>query len=80
MLSSQSLDPWFHLRPVLLGSRPGPLPVGESSHTGLVTVPSPSLCPHDPAPLIFLLLGGLPPPWEFMSGTPKLDPPLSPKL
>ena len=77
MLSSQSLDPWFHLRPVLLGSMTRTLPVVTPSHTGLVIVLTLSVTPR-PSPL-GSSLGGLAPPREFMSGTPKLDP-LSPKL
>lgn len=59
VLRSQSLDPWLHLRPVLLGSMTRTLPVGDSLHTGLVQS-SPSLCPRNPAPLA--------PPWG--SGPP----------
>ena len=77
MLSSQSLDPWFHLRPVLLGSMTRTLPVGDSLPHWACYSPHPLCAPTTWTP--WLLLRGSGPPREFMSGTPKLDP-LSPKL
>ena len=68
MLSSQSLDPWFHLRPVLLGSMTRTLPVGDSLPHWASYSHHPPCAPTTWPP--WLLLRGSGPP-----GNSRVDPP-----